>query len=133
LAAQELLELEKGFHHLPQDLFLTGRDLVRSSVQLIEGHAQGSRPVQVELAREKFADFGARVNEFLARYLESPSQLQPADCILRFANLWSGFLQALESINEEFFCTFTPSPFGGSLKITCCDASAWLNEGYSAF
>ena len=80
-----------------------------------------------------FGNFGGQVNEFLARYLESPAQLQPGDAVLKFCNLWSNFIGALENVTEDFFCTYTPTPAGGMLKITCCDASAWLNEGYSAF
>ncbi|MGZ3723918.1 MAG: ATP-dependent DNA helicase, partial [Bdellovibrionales bacterium] len=134
LDAAEFLELQKGFSHLSEDLYRLAQEQFRESIQLIENQSQGSRrPIQVELDKERFGDFGVRVNEFLARYLESPAQLQPGDAILKFCNLWSNFIGALENVTEDFFCTYTPTPAGGMLKITCCDASAWLNEGYSAF
>ena len=134
LSAAEIQELQQGFSHLNQDLYLTSQELFRESMQLIESQSSGSsKPVQIELDQERFGIFGARVSEFLARYLESPAHLQPGDMVLKFCNLWSNFIGALENVTEEFFCTFTPTPAGGMLKITCCDASEWLNEGYSAF
>jgi len=129
LSSQELLALRPGFSHLPEALFRESQELYHASIQFIEAQGDGARkPVQVEIQRERFLEFGARVNEFLARYLESPAQLQPNDSILAFCNVWSNFLQALENFGDEFFCTYTPTPTGGTLKIVCCDASLHLAE-----
>lgn len=130
-----LLELQPGFSHLSEDLYRQAQELFREGRQLIEVSGAGARqPVKVELNKERFFEFGARVSGFLANYLESPSELQLGDAVLKFCNLWAEFITALENLTEEFFTTFTPDRSGGgTLKITCCDASSWLLEGYNAF
>lgn len=133
LSSAEMRELQMGFHHLPLDLRARADSLVGDSLSLISQNAAGSRPQKVVLELKTFLEHAARVQEFLAKYLESPSELQPKDSVLAFCNLWSNFVGALENLNEDFFSSFTPTPQGGSLKITCCDASSWLNESYDQF
>lgn len=135
LASGELRALRDGFEHLPLALKLEAQQLVQNSLDLISSYATqtAGRAAQVELDFKTFAEAGAKTNEFLSRYLESPAELQIGDAVLRFCNLWSGFVTALEKLDDEFFCTYAPNPQGGALRIVCCDASAWLREGYAQF
>jgi DNA excision repair protein ERCC-2 len=134
LSCEELRELGGNNPHLPARLAFDYEELVEDAIGLLRRVSGGARePRRLDLDLKTFLDFGARVNEFLSRYLESPAQLQINDKVLRFCELWSEFIGALENQGEEFFCTHTPGPGGGNLKITCCDASAALKESYTAF
>jgi DNA excision repair protein ERCC-2 len=58
--------------------------------------------------------------------------------VLRLSFSWSSFVEALDRIAEagdapEFFTTFHPHPAGGIVRITCCDASAMLQDCYEAY
>lgn len=90
-------------------------------------------PKQVELGFERFLPVQARAQELLGQFLESGLELRAQEPVIRLANLVSGFAQALEGVNEDFFVTATPTPQGGQLRVTCCDASPHLKESYDHF
>lgn len=93
----------------------------------------GTRVGPVTPDKEAFRILEARIQEYLVRYLEGPSELQPGDPVLKLANGWSNLVQALDNEGEAFFFTFNPNVRGGTLKVTCCDASEWLAQSYEAF
>ena len=99
--------------------------------------ARGGRPTRIEPPLDPFLDQDARLRAFLSRYLESDLEIQQQDPVLRLAFYWSEFAQILElavrSEQQEFFTTFHPHPTGGSVKITCCDASALIRESYADY
>lgn len=95
--------------------------------------SQGEWPHLVELGPERFLPVYARGQELLAHFMESNLELRAQDPVLRLCNLVSAFAQALENVNEDFFVTLTPTPLGGQLRLTCCDASKWLKESYDHF
>lgn len=96
-----------------------------------DGDAQ--RAGKVEIREGDFLELFSRSQELLAAYLSAGDELKPQDPVLAFCNMFSDFFQSLASKTDEFFCTYTPSPAGPVLKITCCDASAWLRETYKQF
>jgi DNA excision repair protein ERCC-2 len=65
--------------------------------------------------------------------VEIPNQ----DVILRLCYYWAEFTETLEFVGEpdrqEFFTTYYPHVTGGTVKITCCDASAMLKECYNEY
>lgn len=84
-----------------------------------------------------FHDQDAKLRGFLSRYLESDVEIQPKDVVLRLAFYWSEFTSALEFVGNpehtEFFTTYQPHPQGGTVKITCCDASKMLEACYDDY
>lgn len=90
-------------------------------------------PVKVQIDPENFLILESELRSLLTRYLESDVELQPRDVVLRLCDRWSEFTAALQLEGPQFFTTARPHPGGASLKITCCDASAQLQESYKSF
>lgn len=95
---------------------------------------------EIEPPVESFMMQDVEVRQFLSAYLAADVEIPARDPVLRLAFDWSEFTGALEYVlrgNEEegaprrFFTTFTPNP--GTVKITCCDASAFLRESYKDY
>jgi len=84
-----------------------------------------------------FLEVDELLRSFLKRYLESNDDIQPQDPVLRLCFYWSGFTEALEYVGdpdrEEFFTTYHRHPSGGTVKITCCDASEMLKACYDEY
>ncbi|MES3037554.1 MAG: ATP-dependent DNA helicase [Bdellovibrionota bacterium] len=69
---------------------------------------------------------------FVSTYLKSDVDIAPKDVVLRLSFYWSEFTSALEHVTrDEFFTTFSPNP--ASVRITCCDASAMLQQSYDSY
>jgi DNA excision repair protein ERCC-2 len=98
---------------------------------------EGSNPARIEPPIETFLEQDAKLRAFHSRYLDSDVDIQPQDVILRLCFYWSEFTEALEYAadpeREEFFTTFHPHEAGGTVKITCCDASAMLTDCYKEY
>ena len=94
-------------------------------------------PVRIDPPADVFLEQEGRLRTFLARYLDSGVEIAPRDVLLRLCLYWSSFTEALgyavDSDRQEFFTTYHPQPLGGTVKITCCDASAMLRECYGAY
>jgi DNA excision repair protein ERCC-2 len=86
---------------------------------------------------DRFFEQDAVLRAFLACYLASDADIRPRDVVLRLCRSWAEFTDALEYAGdpgrEEFFTTFQPLRAGGSVKITCCDASAMLQDRYDEY
>jgi DNA excision repair protein ERCC-2 len=98
---------------------------------------EASTPTRIEPPIETFLEQDAKLRAFLSRYLDSDVDIQPQDAVLRMCFYWSEFTEALEYAadpeREEFFTTFHPDTAGGTVKITCCDASAMLTDNYEEY
>ena len=97
----------------------------------------GSKPARIDPASESFLEQDARLRAFLSRYLDSDVDIQPHDVIMRLCFSWSEFTEALGHVTdperEEFFATFHPHSTGGTIKITCCDASGMIRDCYDEY
>ena len=136
LSSEELRDLQLGLAGLPASVQGLADELIGDTLTFITSagsESDGRKPCKTQLDTDSILDLAARAHELLARYLESAAQLQVNDAVLNLCNLWTEFSQSHASLSEEFFVSFTPSPRGGVLKITCCDASEWLNENYAKF
>jgi DNA excision repair protein ERCC-2 len=96
------------------------------------------KATKIEPPEDAFLEQDASLRAFLSRYLDSDVDIQPRDVVLRLSFYWSEFTAALEFVTspkrEEFFTTFQPYPAGGgTVKITCCDASEMLHLGYDDY
>jgi DNA excision repair protein ERCC-2 len=91
---------------------------------------ESSKPVRIVPPVDRFLEQVARLRVFLSRYLDSDLEIEQQDVILRLCFYWSEFIEALEHVvdpdKQEFFTTYHPHSTGGTVKITCCDASAML-------
>lgn len=127
--------LKPGMERLPNPFSQQGRRLIDQCLLIIDSH----RPVgcttsaKIDLNVAAFMDHEAQINEFLTSYLESDVVIEPQDPVLKLANTWSNFVEALQFEGDNFFTTYTYYANGGTLKITCCDASDMLKENYAFF
>jgi DNA excision repair protein ERCC-2 len=94
-------------------------------------------PTKIDPPAALFLEQDAELRAFLSRYLESELEILAGDPVLKLCFYWSAFTEALEFVEdrgrEEFFTTFHPQAGGGSVKITCCDASEMLKGAYENY
>jgi len=114
--------------------------LLDSSIQTLiacRPEGTGTQSSRIDPPSEAFLSQEAELRNFLFRYLEADIEIQPKDPVLRLCNYWSEFTAALEFVSdrtrEEFFTSFQPHPSGGTVKITCCDASEMLRGCYDEY
>lgn len=135
LSSDVLFELAS---QVPDEVRLPAFKLVDAFQELISELKPESAPVNkpfvVKLNSERFLAVASRGQELLSRYMESNLPLQKADPVVRLNQMVSAFSQSLELANEDFFLSLTPlPPFGGTLRLTCCDASTYMQESYQNF
>lgn len=98
---------------------------------------ESDKPQRIAPPLALFRDLHARLGAFLSRYLDSGVEIPNQDVILRLCYYWAEFSETLEFTGDpdrqEFFTTFYPHDTGGTVKITCCDASAMLKECYKEY
>jgi DNA excision repair protein ERCC-2 len=109
--------------------------LLDGCLAVISQCATGSKraaPIQPPVEAFIQQDLGLRT--LLTRYLESTAEILPQDVLLRLSFYWSEFTSALayaaDPDHPEFFTTWHPS---GMVKITCCDAAAFIKECYAEY
>jgi DNA excision repair protein ERCC-2 len=101
------------------------------------GGAGASRPRRIAPPLELFQKQDERLRALLSRYLDSGVEPGREDPLLRLSFSWSEFTRMLELAADpgrsEFFTTWHPHGAGGTVKITCCDASEMLKECYGDY
>ena len=129
---EEIRELPSLFRREAEEL-LDGCLLAVASCR----HGESSKPKRLDPPLGQFIEQDARLRAFLSRYLDSNVEILHQDVILRLCFYWSEFTEILEYVGDpdrpEFFTTYHPHPTGGTVKITCCDASDMLKERYSEY
>ena len=119
---------------LPLGLSMEGQSLVSASVDLIKSHADKYKwELAVALNPDVFKSYDKKWKEFLAKYLAAGQEIQNKDPIARAANSWSQFTEIIDMDSDNFFTTAKRHSRGVDLKITCCDASAFLKDAYHEF
>lgn len=128
----EVLELPPIFRREAEEL-LDGCIMTVASCRQDEN----PKPGLIEPPAERFLEQDGRLRAFMSRYLESDVEVRRRDVVLRLCFYWSEFTEILEIVGEpdrqEFFTTFQPHAAGGTVKITCCDASAMLRDCYGEY
>lgn len=98
---------------------------------------ENTKPMKIDPPLDQFLEQDSKLHAFLFQYLDSDVEIQPQDVILRLCFYWSDFTETLEYVvdpgRQEFFATFHPHTTGGIVKITCCDASAMLEDCYEEY
>lgn len=139
LSSFVLDKMREEIKRLPKKISNDGIELLNELIQVISSMSQSDshRPHHVELILEPFLEQDEKVKSFLSRYLESDVEIKSKDVVLRLCFYWAEFTDVLREIirikRPEFFFTFHPDSFGGTLKITCCDASEMLKEKYKKY
>ena len=114
-------------------------ELLDGCLRIVASCSRGtsSRPLRIAPPVDHFLEQDARLRTFLSRYLDSDLDIEHQDVILRLCFYWSAFTETLEQVvdpdRQEFFTTYHPDPTGGTVKITCCDASAMLEDCYNEY
>jgi DNA excision repair protein ERCC-2 len=125
---------------LPKRWAAEAEQLLDECIQVIVGLKPANLPpkgARVEIPTDPFLEQEERLRAFLSRYLDSDVDIQPRDVVLRLCFYWGEFTASLQFVQdgarEEFFTTFQPHPSGGTIKITCCDASKMLEPCYDEY
>jgi DNA excision repair protein ERCC-2 len=112
-------------------------DHLDDCIRTVASCGTGSRPARIEPPLDPFLEQDSRLRAFLSRYLESDIEIEKQDPVLKLSFYWSEFAQTLElaarSQKQEFFTTFHPRAGGGSVSITCCDASDLIRDCYADY
>ncbi|MBI1921616.1 MAG: ATP-dependent DNA helicase [Geobacter sp.] len=139
LSTVVLEKMRDGMGSLPGRFRREAEELLDGCINVVVScrGGEGSKPMRIDPPLEGFLEQDARLRAFLTRYLESDTEIGHEDVVLRLTFYWSEFAAALEyatdSDRREFFTTFHPHPTGGRVKITCCDASAMLEDCYGEY
>ena len=128
-------ELIVAVKHVPTILYKTLTTVVNRCIALINDCAKPgiTEPHRTTVPVSLFKQQDEILNDVLTRYLELDIVIEPGDSILKLCSYWSDFTTTLEHVegNEAFFTSF--NPYQQALKVTCCDASQFLNESYDSF
>ena len=139
LSSLTLEGMRKQLRELPARFRREAEDLLGGCLQAVASCRQEGRaaPARIDPPAERFLEQEGRLRVFLSRYLDSDVELRQGDPVLRLCFYWSEFAEALQYAadpdRQEFFTTYHPHPSGGTVKITCCDASAMLQDSYGEF
>ncbi|QXE86512.1 ATP-dependent DNA helicase [Geomonas nitrogeniifigens] len=97
----------------------------------------GGKASRIEPPLAPFLELDGRLRALLSRYLEADVEIRQEDPVLRLCYYWSQFTETLEfavrSERQEFFTSYQPHGGGGSVKVTCCDASELIRERYAEY
>ncbi|HEY7745834.1 MAG TPA: ATP-dependent DNA helicase [Desulfuromonadales bacterium] len=139
LSSATLERMREDIRELPPRFRGEVEELLDGCLQAVAScrPGKGTQPAKIDPPGDRFLEQEARLRAFLSRYLESEVEIRQQDVVLRLCFYWSEFTEALQYAGDpdrqEFFTTFHPHPTGGTVKITCCDASAMLADCYGGY
>lgn len=139
LSSVTLERMREELRELPARFRSEAAELLDGCLQTVASCRPGERtgPMRIDPPGDRFLEQEARLRAFLSRYLDSDVEIRQQDMVLRLCFYWSEFTEALQYAGDpdrqEFFTTFHPHPTGGTVKITCCDASAMLEDCYGGY
>jgi DNA excision repair protein ERCC-2 len=139
LSTSALEVMREELKSLPKKFAADGVSLLNECQQIIRDQAVSSPPKseRIDISVLPFADQDEHLRNFLSRYLDSDIEIRAKDVVLRLVFYWSEFTEVLRKVIEapgqEFFISFIPGEFGGSIKITCCDASEMIKPKYEFY
>ncbi|WP_413576383.1 ATP-dependent DNA helicase [Bdellovibrio sp. HCB290] len=135
ISTRDLQNIIPSFSKIALGFQKRAQMLCEEAIEIIESYRGESRTIQINF--DPVFELESRLREFLSEYLEADVEVQTQDGVLRLVNTWTEFAQALELQGPEFFQTYQKNRIYGetneTLKVTCCDASAHLNEIYKSF
>jgi DNA excision repair protein ERCC-2 len=133
LSTVELQFLQEAFKLMKPSFAQTGVELTEKAIALIQSYGANG-PAKITIDPEPFLELGEKVRSFLMKYLESDEEIRPLDPVMQLSNSWNNFLESFELMTSPaFFQTYQKTYNGEMLKVTCCDASAYLKTVYKEF
>lgn len=139
LSSVALERMRDDIRELPARFRREAEELLDGCIQTVASCRQGERagPMRIDPPGDRFLEQDAKLRAFLSRYLDSDVEIRRQDTVLRLCFYWSQFTETLEYVSDpdrrEFFTTYHPHPTGGTVKITCCDASTMLKDCYGEY
>lgn len=139
LSSLTLEKLRDEIRQLPEHFRREAEELLDGCLLTIAScrRDENPKPRLIDPPAERFLEQDGRLRAFLSRYLDSDLEIGRQDVVLRLCFSWSEFAEILELAGtperEEFFTTYHPHPAGGTVKITCCDAAAMLEDCYADY
>jgi len=139
LSSVVLERMREDLVNIPSRFQSDASELIDECIQVVLNRKpkDSDKPSKIETTAAAFQEQDTKLRTFLSQYLEADTDIQPRDVVLRLCFYWSEFTAALEFACDrertEFFITFHPHHTGGTIKITCCDASEMLKECYDDF
>lgn len=139
LSSVTLERMRDEIRELPARFRREAEELLDRCIEAVESCRKSERagPMRIDPPGDRFLDQDASLRAFMSRYLDSDVEIENKDVVLRLCFYWSEFTEALEYAGDpdrqEFFTTFHPHPTGGTIKITCCDASEMLRDCYGEY
>jgi DNA excision repair protein ERCC-2 len=139
LSTLTLEQMRPGIQALAARFWSEVEELLDGCKAVIASCAPGGAagPSRIDPPVDAFLEQDGSLRSFLSRYLDSNIEIQPRDAFMVLCSYWSEFSEALAVANDperkEFFLTFHPHPTGGTIKITCCDASLMLKDCYKDY
>ncbi len=134
LSCALLESMREGVRLLPAPFRSEAEDLLERCLQAVSACCAGRSAARIEPPLDSFLEVDGALRAFLSRYLEAELEIGQQDPVLRLSFYWSEFAQTLElaagAEKQEFFVSCQSGQGGGSVKITCCDASALIKERY---
>ena len=137
LSSVMLEKMREAMRKLPPLFRLDAEALLDGCLRTVASCRHSPHPGRIDPPVELFLEQEGKLRTFLSRYLDSDQDIQPQDVILRLCLSWSEFTEKLQYLadpaREEFFATYHPHPTGGTVKITCCDASSMVKDCYGDY
>jgi len=139
LSSQSFIKMREDVNDLPKRFRREAEELLDGCIKTLEKCCPKgeTKPALIKPPIYLFLEQEGLLRSFLSRYLESDVEINPGDVVLRLSFYWSEFTSTLQFVGEgagkEFFTTFHPHSSGGTIKITCCDASQMLKAAYEGF
>jgi DNA excision repair protein ERCC-2 len=139
LSTLTLEEMRSGIRALPARFRSEAEGLLDGCIAVIASCVPGGTawPLRIDPEVDAFLDQDGSLRSFRSRYLDSDIEIRPRDSVMALCSYWSEFSEALvlaaDPERKEFFITWYPHPTGGTVKITCCDASLMLKDCYQEY
>jgi len=138
LSSATLQALREKVEEIPARFRGEARELLDACLSIVAscGTGRGSRGERIEPPVALFQEQDVELRTFLSRYLDSDFEVEQGDPVLALSFYWSAFTETLEYLGDperkEFFATWHPQG-GGTVKITCCDASELVKACYAEY
>jgi DNA excision repair protein ERCC-2 len=145
LSAFVLEKMRDDFKILPKRFRTEAEELLDECINVVVACRPDGAPraMQIQAPLEPFVEQDGKLRGYLSRYLDSDAEIKPKDPVLRLCFYWGEFSDILQQIagahRPEFFTTYQPDRIdsgrlrGGTIKITCCDASEMLKPTYDDY
>ncbi len=139
LSSTALESMREELRNIPPRFRQEAEEILDSCIQTIASCRPGDtlRPARIQPSADRFLEQDSRLRVFLTRYLDSDIEINRNDAVMKLCFYWAEFAHTLEYAadpeHDEFFTTFKPHATGGSMTITCCDASVLIRDCYKAY